>query len=723
MILRPLALAPLLSVLAPLPALAVQTGGATPPEDPPASAPASRQDGASVRATPNLDLGTTVVTPTGNEESILDVPYTVQRVDRERIEFLRTVPQTLRDVPGVLVQETGTGQGSPFIRGFTGFRTLFLVDGIRINNSTFRSGPNQYAGTIDALGLSGVEVVKGPSSVLYGSDAIGGTVNLLTKDPSIRDRPFGGRVFTRIADGANYNIQRAEFCGAVAGDTFWQLGVTRKDFGDMESGDGELPNTGYDEWDGDLKVQHLLDERSRFTFMAQRVDIDDAPRTHRTVFAVPFEGSGVGSDLRRDFDQDRFLTYGRYERDAVAVDDWSIQATLSYQRQEELRNRITSGGARRARGFDAQTYGLLLKGVRETSFGRLTTGVEWYRDHVDSFQNRFAAQTPVLDIQGPVADDALYDLGGAYADLAFDVTDSTTLTAGARFTYAAADANEVLDPETDTQISIDDSWTALTGSLRFETRIVEDADRTVALFGGISQGFRAPSLSDLTRLDDSRSNVFEVPSPGLEPEDFIAYELGVKHEAGDMSFQLAAFLTEGDDVIQRVRTGDVIGTDDETIKANSGEITIGGVEFGFSYDVTEEITAFGNVTWLDGQQEIVDTVGQPSETDAPSRLMPLTTLLGARLAPKDTDWYAELRWTHAEDADRLANSDERDTTRIPPGGTPGYDVLDLVGRWNATEDVSLLFGVENITDENYRVHGSGQNRPGRNLLFGVSVAF
>ena len=200
------------------------------------------------------------------------------------------------------------------------------------------------------------------------------------------------------------------------------------------------------------------------------VDIDDAPRTHRTVFAVPFEGSGVGSDLRRDFDQDRFLTYGRYERDAVAVDDWSIQATLSYQRQEEVRNRITSSSARRARGFDAQTYGLLRKGVRETSFGRLTTGAEWYRDHVDSFQNRFAAQTPVLDIQGPVADDAMYDLGGAYADLAFDVTDSTTLTAGARFTYAAADANEVLDPETDTQISIDDSWTALTGSLRLDVR-------------------------------------------------------------------------------------------------------------------------------------------------------------------------------------------------------------------------------------------------------------
>ena len=91
------------------------------------------------------------------------MPYTVQRVEQERIEFIRSVPQILDDVPGVLVQETGTGQGSPFIRGFTGFRTLFLTDGIRLNNSTFRTGPNQYAGTIDALATESVEVVKGPS--------------------------------------------------------------------------------------------------------------------------------------------------------------------------------------------------------------------------------------------------------------------------------------------------------------------------------------------------------------------------------------------------------------------------------------------------------------------------------------------------------------------------------------------------------------------------------
>ena len=83
----------------------------------------------------------------------------------------RTVPESLREVSGVMVQKTSHGQGSPYMRGFTGFRTLFLVDGIRLNNSVFRDGPNQYASTVDNLSLAGTELIRGPASVLYGSDA------------------------------------------------------------------------------------------------------------------------------------------------------------------------------------------------------------------------------------------------------------------------------------------------------------------------------------------------------------------------------------------------------------------------------------------------------------------------------------------------------------------------------------------------------------------------
>ena len=675
-----------------------------------------------------LDLDTLVVTPTRGRDSILDVPYTVDTVTEERIDQLRTLPQALRDVPGVMVQETGPAQGSPYIRGFTGFRTLVLVDGIRLNNSVFRSGPNQYAGTIDPLSLSGIEVVKGPSSVLYGSDAIGGTVQAFTKDPDIWDRPLGGEVFTRFATGANYNIQRVELGGALGEATAWRAGGSRKDFGDVESGAGTLENTGYDEWDADAKIQHLLDDRSTLTFAFQRVDIDDAPRTHRTIFAVPFEGSGVGSDLSRDLDQTRTLAYARLSTDAISRSDWETEATFSYQRQQEKRRRVRSGGRLDEQGFDVGTLGASVRASRRLGAGRFTTGFEWNRDSVDSFRNRFASQSAADAIQGPVADDATYDLGGLYADYAWDLTENTTLTAGARATYAAADANEVRDPVSADKIEIDEDWTALTGSLRFETRVVDTESATVALYGGVSQGFRAPNLSDLTRFDSARSNEFETPSPGLDPEDYVSFELGVKHETEHLSFQLAGFLTEGEDVIQRILTGAQNGAgENEVTKSNVGDTTIGGVELGLSYRVTDAWTAFGAVAWLDGQEESRDIVGGPVVETVPSRLMPLQAMTGLRYEPpalgEDTRWWVEARWIHADDADRLSLRDESDTTRIPPGGTPGYDVIDVLASFALSEATRMTIGVENVTDEDYRVHGSGQNRPGRNLMIGASFSF
>lgn len=714
----------LLSLLAPL-ALSSSVPAPVFQEGDPAPQDGTATDSASSPAGSSFDLEATVVTATTEADSAFHVPYTVHTIQESRIDQLRTFPQTLRDVPGVMVQETGAAQGSPFIRGFTGFRTLTLVDGIRLNNSTFRSGPNQYMGTIDPLGIERVEVVKGPSSVLYGSDAIGGTVQVFTKDPMIWDREIGGELFTRFATAENYNIQRLELGGALSSDTAWRVGGSRKDFGDVEQGGGTvLENTGYDEWDADAKVQHLVDDETTLTFAYQRVDIDDAPRTHRTVFAVPFAGSEVGTDLVRDLDQVRELSYVRLNTDAAEADGWTTESTLSYHRQEETRFRERTGDRIERRGFDVQTLGLTSRAARETGLGRLRVGFEYYRDSVDSFTNRFDDQTAADDIQGPLADDATYDLGGLYGELEFDVTGNTTVTAGVRGTYARADANEVRNTDTDQQFSLDEDFTAVTGSVRFETRIVDERDNAVSLFGGISQGFRAPSLSDLTRLDGARSNQFESPSPGLDPEDFISYELGLKHRTNDLSFQLAGFLTQGDDLINRIVTG-VQNADgeDEVAKENIGETLIGGVELGVAYRLDDAWTAFGNLTWLDGQQETREIVGGPIVESVPSRLMPLTYQAGLRFEPAADSFAIEARWIHADDADRLAPNDENDDTRIPPGGTPGYDVFDVMGSFPLSDGTRLLLGVENITDENYRIHGSGLNRPGRNFVFGASWTF
>ena len=95
----------------------------------------------------------------------------------------RTTANILDGLPSVMIQKTSYGQTSPYLRGFTGYRTLCMIDGIRLNNSGFRSGPNQYWNTIDPFSIGQYELVLGPGSVLYGSDAIGGVLNALTLNP------------------------------------------------------------------------------------------------------------------------------------------------------------------------------------------------------------------------------------------------------------------------------------------------------------------------------------------------------------------------------------------------------------------------------------------------------------------------------------------------------------------------------------------------------------
>ena len=119
-----------------------------------------------------------VITPSrGAAEYPFDVPESVSLVDRRDIESRphQIVPQLLKEEPGVLVQQTTAAQGSPFLRGLTGQQVVQLVDGVRLNTSVLRSGPSQYLGWIDSAFVDRLEVVRGPASVQYGSDALGGS--------------------------------------------------------------------------------------------------------------------------------------------------------------------------------------------------------------------------------------------------------------------------------------------------------------------------------------------------------------------------------------------------------------------------------------------------------------------------------------------------------------------------------------------------------------------
>ena len=676
------------------------------------------------------ELPEVVVTAMRAETPIAEVPGAIHVVDRDSMQASapRTTPDALRGLPSVMVQKTGYGQGSPYLRGFTGFRTLMMVDGIRLNNSTFRDGPNQYWNTVDPWSVARYEAVMGPASVLYGSDAVGGAVNALTlAPPEWAGEPTYERTLAARVATADESLQtRAGVRARVTERLGLAAGFTWKKFNDVRGGEdvGRQRHTGYDEQDFDLRADYAVNENTTLTLAHQQVEQDDAWRTHSTFYGIDWEGLKAGDDQMRAYDQDRALTYARL---AAADLDGIVSAcnlTLSRQAQEEDLHRLRGDGRRDETGFDVVTWGAALELQSESDFGHWTYGADYYRDEVDSYGRHYKADGKLnkTDPQGPVADDAAYDLVGAYLqDTVPLFGGALELTPGVRYTYAQLDADRVLDPVSGETTARADDWDTVVGSLRALAPL--GAARRHAVYAGVSQGFRAPNLSDLTRLDAARSTEIETPVDDLDPERFVSAEAGARYDDGRRSAEIAGYYTWIKDLIVRTPTGEVVDELQEVTKKNAGEGYVAGVELTLGWQVTEDWHVRLMGSWMDGEADAYPTSDPVAARDYVSRLMPLTGQAAVRWQPAGEAYWLEAVVDAAEKADRLSADDERDTQRIPPGGTPGYAVLTLRGGTTVLEGLDLTLALENVADEDYRIHGSGVNEPGRNLVLQAEWTF
>lgn len=658
-------------------------------------------------------------------------PSTAYRLDasQETMEdAVRTTPDALAGIPSVMIQKTGYGQGSPFLRGFTGFRTLCLIDGIRLNNSVFREGPNQYWNTVDPLSVGVYELIMGPASVLYGSDAVGGTVNAIPREPPKFDAApvWKTELDYRGATADESTMGRVQVGARLAEEVGFIAGVSLKDFGDLRGGDdvGRQEHTGYQEQDYDAQLNYYADRDTILTVGHQAVRQDDAWRTHKTIYGISWEGLKVGDEKVHTFDQGRDLTYVKGRSDDL--NGWvdGIEWSVSRQAQSEDQYRVKKDDSSDRQGFDVTTWGGTLQLESDTAMGEWIYGVEYYRDGVESYASKYNADGSLksVEIQGPVADDATYDSIGVYAeDTVRLFRDQLDVVPGVRYTFAQADAEQVKDPVTGDPMSVSDDWDALVGSLRLLHPLT--ADRNHVAFAGVSQGFRAPNLSDLTRLDSARSTEIETPVSDLEPETYVAYEVGVKSRFERLVSQASYYYTTIDKMIVRAPTGRIVEGLDEVTKKNSGEGYIQGVELSETYHFTRAWSTWVAGSWMDGKVDAYPTSDAVMERDYISRLMPPTVELGLRWQREDRKYWVEVVGNAADKADKLSADDERDTQRIPPGGTPGYAVCSLRGGSKVTDNLNLSLAVENLLDEDYRIHGSGVNEPGRNVILTATCTF
>jgi hemoglobin/transferrin/lactoferrin receptor protein len=656
----------------------------------------------------------------------LAAPFHAANFTRETIaaRHPQTLPDILEGTPGVLLQKTAPGHTSPFIRGFTGFRTLMLVDGLRLNHSAFRDGANQYWNTIDPYALDRVELAEGGGAVLYGSDAVGGTLQAFTPDPpyasagAIGSGSLGGG----FRSASESRLGRIE--GAVADTkTALSAGLTRLKAGDIEAGGstGRQPKTGYDATAFDLKLRQRLDPDRELVLAWQHHLLNDVWRTHRTIHGKSWHGTTVGNELKRVTDNSRDQACLQY-RDGTptaAYDTW--RGTLAYQRHAEDEQTVKKNGSTTDQGFDIDTLALLAESNKANRWGDLAYGFDLYIDTLDSRRLDFDAETgmPHYAIQGPVADDARYTSFGLYGEQTFALQERLDLILGMRGTMIHADAGCYQDPISRERAAFDKTWWDLTGSARAVYWL--DPPRTTAFYTSFGRAFRAPNFSDLTRFDTARSGEIETPQTGLDPEQFYTTEIGFKSRRGRTALQVAGFYTSIRDLIVRYPTGRSIADKPEVTKANAAS----GYVYGFVADLTRRLAdplqTRLSLAWAKGMADAFDTSVQGASE--PIRALPLTAEWALRWTGHDRRWWVETAVAAVAREARLSSADRRDTQRIPPDGTPGYATAAIRGGWQPTRRLGLLAAFENALDKDYRIHGSGSNEPGRSLNLFARVTF
>jgi hemoglobin/transferrin/lactoferrin receptor protein len=676
-----------------------------------------------------LILQDATVTATRTNRSLLAVPRAVNVVGAAAMaeRAPRNSAEALREEAGIQIQKSEHGGGNAIIRGMGSSQVLLLVDGIRLNNSTYRFGNHPYLTTVDNYMLNRIEVVRGPGSTLFGSDAMGGTVNLITRSPEIGETDLSahGRASARYATADGERIGRLE--GTVLGRGFGLVaGAGYRDAGDLRRGESEdqplwetSPVTqgpsGYAGYDYDGKLVFGPSERHKFSLVWQSTKRPEIPRFDR------YEDPGFHRWLYTD--QERDLGYLMYENPGSESLPVPLRFSASLQRQEEGRDFQRSATGSRTREFvEVDTYGFGGQAGYRRGKHEWTLGGEAYLDRVESFRDiTSAAGVTARQLPGLYPDGAYYGSYGAFLQDEWRLNPGWALTAGARYSLVRMDFHLPTSPAMDLGFgNVQEDFRALTGSLGASYRI----RKGIHLQANLSQGFRAPNLSDVSKNGEANTSsaarsTYEIPNPDLEPERMISSEAGVKADLNGLKASLSAFRSDVRNMLG-TRTASFKGDTALEIdgrryilmsKQNIGEAVIWGLE-------AEALARLYSRLWMRANGAYTEG-GNTARNEPVGGFAPFVGLVGLKWI--QTSWSAEIFSRFAESQYRLS-ADEKTDPRIPEGGSPGWVTANIRGLWRLPHSFTVHAGVENLSDYNYREHGSGINAPGRNFIASLEWA-
>lgn len=711
----------------------------------------------------NFDLEKVVVTVNRFEEKVQVTQQQTYAIDQQQIQLMNqpTTAELLQQSGRVFVQKSQMGGGSIAMRGFEANKVLMVVDGVRMNNAIYRGGHLQNVLTVDQNMLECTEIVFGTGAVNYGSDALGGVVHFITKDPILSSND---KMLTKVNAFTRYGTAMSEKTGHFdfnLGLKKWAFlgSATYSTFGDMTIGKKGTKN--YESW-------------GRRTFYAERFGNKDSMVQNADSFKqIPTGYNQIDLMGKILFQESKYISHllnvqhsnssdiPRYDRlTELAANGKPSQAQWYYGPQTRTFVSYKLSIDKKMQLFDKANFIVGWQNIIESRHNRgfgssnithrneqveiYTVNADFKKGLSSKTELRYGVELSTNDVQSKAnkvnvntnaesAQTTRYPDGGSkmqtaavYITQTNVITSKLILNSGVRFTgmYLKCNFNDkTFFPFL--QNSIEQRNQNTSGSLGF----IYLPTNTWKIAGTLSSGFRAANVDDMAKVFESVGGRIIIPNAYVKPEQTTNFDLTInKSIAKKLAIEVNAYYTiysnaltlgraqlNGKDSIKFNGVSSAIFT-----TQNAQRAIIKGAYAGFNYDFNKAFSASGSVNYTYGRIK-TDTTDYPLD-----HISPVYGRLGIMYKGKHfkTEFYTLFNGAKkAKDYNLLGEDNQLYSADPVNGFNPAWYTLNLRGFYQVNAYLQVQVAVENILDQHYRTFSSGYSAAGRNFVFTLRGQF
>ncbi|HET8858527.1 TonB-dependent receptor [Marivirga sp.] len=706
----------------------------------------------------NFNLNEVIVSATRWRQNSGDIPSKVISISPKEVELQN--PQTAADLLGisgkVYIQKSQQGGGSPMIRGFATNRLLYTVDGVRMNNAIFRGGNIQNVISLDPFATESTEVLFGPGSVIYGSDAIGGVMSFQTLSPELSgsdEALISGKVNTRFSSANNEKTLHADI---KYGWKKWAFvtSASRWDYDHLRQG-----KNGPDDY---LKIYHVERIEGEDRIVKQENPLIQNPTAYsqkNLMQKIRFQPN-ENWDFQYGFHFSETSEYGRYDRLNRVLNGKPRYAEWNYGPQKWMMNNLNITHSKETKSFDQLSIRLAHQQFEESRIDRnfqdeirriRAEKVDAYSTNIDFIKKIGKKSTVFYGVEYILNDvesdglqeniitgyfsnspsrypQAIWNSMAVYTNYEFKPSDKFTLQGGLRYNHF------LLDAEFDTtfysfpftEANINNG--ALTGSLG----MVYHPGESWSVNANFGTAFRAPNVDDVGKIFDSEPGAVVIPNPNLSAEYAYNWDIGIAKVFNNfIKVDFTTYYTILNNAMVR-RNSQLNGMDSIIFDGEMSQVQsiqnaaiayVYGLQAGLEMKFPGGINLSSDLNYQMGEEELDNGSVSPSRHAPP--------LFGTtRLNFKSDDWVVQIYANYQAEREhsRLA-VEERAKTEIyaldENGNTyaPAWYTLNFKMSYQLWGDFGLNIGVENITDQRYRPYSSGMSAPGRNYIMSLNFKF